>query len=143
MTQVDFYLLKGQSANARELFTCKLADKAYRLKHNVYIHTQSQQQATQLDNLLWTYNPGSFLPHGLNGNADPAFTPVVIGFDDQPREQTEVMINLSDTIPAFFSQFDRVAEIVSGDEAGRAQARQRYKFYRDRGYELKTHEINP
>jgi DNA polymerase IIIc chi subunit len=53
----------------------------------------------------------------------------------------DVMINLDQTVPAFFGQFERVAEIVSGDDTARDQARQRYKYYRDRGYTINTHNI--
>ena len=55
MTQVDFYVLKDDSALNRVQFACRLADKAYRLGHRVYIHTESAQQTRQLDDLLWTF----------------------------------------------------------------------------------------
>lgn len=142
MTQVDFYILQDHSENAKNLFACKLADKVFRLKHKVYINADTAQQASQLDNLLWTYNPGSFIPHGLCEESDPEFTPILIGVGDQSKGQHEVMINIGNEIPLSFSQFDRVAEIVIGNDDQRQQARQRFKFYRDRGYSLNTHEIS-
>ena len=33
-------------------------------------------------------------------------------------------------------------EIVSLDEEDRAQARDRFRFYRDRGYEIRTHDLS-
>jgi DNA polymerase-3 subunit chi len=142
MTQVDFYILKQTGEWVRERFACKLTDKAYRLKHNVYIYAESRQQAAQMDDLLWTFKAGSFVPHGLSDQVDHQLTPVILGYGGQTAEQDDVMINLSDNIPEFFSQFNRVAEVVSGDEDSRANARERYKFYRERGYELTTHEID-
>jgi DNA polymerase-3 subunit chi len=53
----------------------------------------------------------------------------------------DVLVNLDQTVPAFFGQFERVAEIVSGDDNVRNQARERYKYYRDRGYSLNSHNI--
>lgn len=126
---------------AGPLFACKLAEKAYQLKHTIYINTTDQPQAQQIDELLWTFNQGSFLPHELNA-ADKDFEePILIGRPEQATHFHDVLINLDKSVPAFFSQFERVAEIVCGDETMRDQARQRFKYYRDRGYSLNTHNI--
>ena len=141
MTQIDFYILADNSSMAGPLFACKLADKAYHLKHTIYIHTANQPQAKQIDELLWTFNPGSFLPHELNVPDKDFEEPILIGHSEQATRFHDVLINLDDSVPSFFGQFERVAEIVYGDDALRNQARQRYKFYRDRGYSLNTHNI--
>ncbi|MCG6969019.1 MAG: DNA polymerase III subunit chi [Gammaproteobacteria bacterium] len=141
MTQIDFYILSDTSPNAGALFACKLVEKAYHLKHTIYVNTHNQPQAEHLDELLWTFNQGSFLPHTLNVQQESCAEPIVIGNTDQSTTFHDVLINLDQQVPAFFSQFERVAEIVSGDDAARNQGRQRYKFYRDRGYALNTHNI--
>lgn len=142
MTQIDFYILTDNAANAGDRFTCKLVDKVYHLNHTVYIQTQTELQAKQLDDLLWTFIPGSFLPHELNAQHEVTQVPILIGYSEQSTTFHEVLINLNQEVPVFFSQFDRVAEIVYGDENMRNQARKRYKFYRDRGYSLNTYDIN-
>jgi DNA polymerase-3 subunit chi len=142
MTQIDFYILANNSPTARELFACKLADKAYQLRHHIYIQTANQQQAENLDNLLWTFHQGSFLPHELNTGDKDNTAPIVIGHPQQSTSFHDVLITLDEDVPALFSQFERVAEIVGGDETMRHQARTRYKFYRDRGYALNTHNIS-
>lgn len=141
MTQIDFYILADNSLKAGELFACKLVDKAYHLKHTIYLNASNQPQAEQLDELLWTFNQGSFLPHSLNTQQESIAEPILIGYPEQNTHFHDVLINLDQEVPAFFSQFERVAEIVSGDDTMRNQARQRYKFYRDRGYALNTHNI--
>ena len=141
MTQIDFYILADTSPNASELFACKLVDKAYHLKHTVYVNTSNQPQADRLDELLWTFNQGSFLPHAVNSQEFAGEEPIVIGYPNQNTGFHDVLINLDQAVPAYFGQFERVAEIVSGDESMRNQARERYKFYRDRGYTLNTHNI--
>lgn len=142
MTQIDFYILADTSPTAGELFACKLVEKAYHLKHAVYIYASTQPQAQHLDELLWTFNQGSFLPHTINSREHSTGEPIVIGYTEQTTAFQDVLINLGEEVPAFFSQFERVAEIVSGDENSRTRARQRYKFYRDRGYALNTHNIS-
>jgi len=67
---------------------------------------------------------------------------VIIGQGEEPDpEHRDLLINLSDQVPLFFSRFERVAEIVGGNEAARKQARERFRFYRDRGYPLNSHEL--
>jgi DNA polymerase-3 subunit chi len=141
MTSVDFYILSEQYPNTKEEFACRVADKAYRLGHNIYIHTESRDQATTLDDLLWTYKPGSFLPHELYTKNLPIDAPILVGFEDNPEVNFDVLVTLAESIPLFFSRFMRVAEIVSSNDPNRVQARERYRFYRDRGYPLNSHDI--
>lgn len=144
MTRVDFYVLEDSADTARARFACRLAEKAWRLKHTVHLHVGSDGEARQLDSLLWTFDDGSFLPHVLDTpGLEPglaAATPVRIGCG-APSREAEILVNLDDTVPLFFSNFDRVAEIVGGDATRRAAARERFRFYRDRGYAMKTHQI--
>lgn len=143
MTRVDFYVLKSGTEQQRAVFACRLAEKAWRLGHRSYLHTPSAGDARRLDELLWTYRDGSFLPHLTLDDlpdADPeGTTPVLVGHGEEPGPDHELLINLSPDVPMFFSRFDRVAEIV--DAQGTDQARARFRFYRDRGYELNTHKL--
>ena len=141
MTLVDFYILPEQYSNSKEEFACRIADKAYRLGHSTYIHAESREQATTLDDLLWTYNAGSFLPHELYSKSNPVDAPILVGFEDNPDVNFDVLVTLTTSVPLFFSRFMRVAEIVATDDSNRTHARERFRFYRDRGYPLNSHDI--
>lgn len=141
MTKIDFYLLSGQENNAQEQFVCRLVEKAYKLGHRLYIHTASEAQSQQLDELLWSFRDGSFIPHE---HYDPAATdraPVLLGYDQEPENDIDVLVNMTPEVPVFFSRFERVAEIVAAQEEAKQSGRERYRFYRDRGYALDTHTI--
>lgn len=128
---------------ARDLFVCRLVEKAFALRNDVYIHTASQQAAHAFDDLLWTFKPGSFIPHEVVTEAQArAACPVCLGFDLEPQGDCSVLVNLDDEVPVFFSRFERVLEVVSNDEHDRARGRAHYAFYRDRGYALAYHEID-
>lgn len=146
MTRIDFYILNDSLDNADAIMACRLAEKAYSLKHHVYIHTRSPEETEKMDNLLWTFKEGSFLPHQQYTSANISSSPVLICHDlelDTAMEtQHQVLINLTEQIPMFFSRFERVTEIVPANEQGRNQARERYKFYQERGYEIKTHNLS-
>jgi DNA polymerase-3 subunit chi len=141
MTRVDFYVLKKHAAGGKHRLACRLADKAFRLGHRIYIQASGPEEAARLDELLWTFGPGSFVPHGLNtpqlGDPDP----VLIGDGEPPPGFGEVLICLASEVPAFFSRFERMVELVDDTEADKQLARERFRFYRDRGYPLETHEV--
>ena len=141
MTRVDFYLLHDNAETGRNLAVCKLAHKAFSLGHRIYIYAPDSRQAQHLDQLLWTFNQGSFIPHGLNADSPEADIPVLIGHEEPPAAHEDVLVQLTPQIPEFFSRFERVAEVVNGSEEEKAQARERFRFYRDRGYALQTHKI--
>jgi len=140
MTQVDFYLLNDSTQRSRLQFACRLTDKAYRLGHRVYIHTESPEQTRELDTLLWTFQINSFVPHSTVQDAGDPSPSVLLSHDAEP-DASQVMINLAADVPLFFSRFERVAELVSSDKTVRQQGRNRYSFYKERGYPLRTHEI--
>ena len=93
---------------------------------------------------MWTFSDRSFLPHVLDApELDEALataTPVRVGAGE-PGFEAELLVNLDGAVPLFFSRFERVAEIVGGDDQQRALGRDRFRFYRDRGYALETHRI--
>lgn len=142
MTRVDFYILQDQARDDRFGLACRLAEKAWRQGHRVLLVTADADEARHLDRLLWTYRDGSFVPHGQLGTAPADMNPILVGHLGQdPGEEHDVMVNLATQVPTFFSRFDRVAECVDHDEDARKACRERYKYYKEHGYPLQTHDI--
>lgn len=141
MTRVDFYVLPDADPVQRPLLACKLAEKAYGQGLKVYIHTATEGEALYLDELLWTFRAGSFLPHAIHGAAAGEAPPILLGHDHEPAGHTDVLINLGAEVPQFFGRFERVAELVDQRPELLAQSRERFRFYRERGYELNTHQL--
>ncbi|UCC55909.1 MAG: DNA polymerase III subunit chi [Gammaproteobacteria bacterium] len=141
MTRIDFYIMDAPQGNRQPLLACKLAEKAYRQGHEVFINTASDTQLQQLDDMLWTFRAGSFVPHDIYRKDMAGTSPVMLGHTTEPADCHDVLVNLANDVPPWFGQFDRVAELVGGDDSQRAAARRRYRFYQDRGYTLKSHHI--
>ena len=109
---------------------------------NVYAHTSSPGQADQLDQLLWTFRDGSFVPHErLVPDRKQARAPIRIGTPEVYSAEGEFLINLCDVVPTFFAGYSRIAEIVAADEASRKAGRERFRQYRELGVEPTTHKI--
>lgn len=142
MTRVDFYVQPeaGGPGDSAVLTACKLAEKAAAQGLKVYVNAPDPALAEDFDGALWSFRQGGFIAHErYTGQAlDEPLPPVLVGAGEPPESHHGVMLNLGSEVPPFFSRFERVVEIVAGDGAQRAQSRERFKFYRDRGYELKT-----
>ena len=142
MSKVDFYVIGGSGEQTRQRFACRLAEKAYRLDNTVHTHAADRQSVQQIDDLLWTFRDGSFVPHEVLGAAaaePPA--PITIGCESAPSRDCDLLINLSEEIPATAESFPRVAEIVTSDEDARNRSRKRFVDYRERGHTLDTHKL--
>ncbi len=102
--RVDFYLLPGTNIQNIQQFCCRLAEKAWKLGNTVFIRTENEQQAQQLDNLMWTYSDGSFLPHTMENNTQKSEAPIIIGSKTEPASTVDLMINLANHIHEHYSQ---------------------------------------
>ena len=138
MTRVDFY---SNAPDKLELAR-SLVNKAYRQGLSIMVHSTDAQVLTDLDQRLWAAPGSGFLPHCSTDAAHAAQTPVVLGTDIGNLSHTDVLINLNDTTPSFFSRFERLIEIVSLDEVDRIAARQRWAFYKQRGYAMNNHDMS-
>ena len=144
MTRINFYIIESGTDEAIQSFICRLTEKAYSQTNTVYIQALDQQHALNLDELLWSFNDKSFIPHQL-ADEQKDHSKVLIGYQAEsevPADHHDVLINFNHATPTFFSQFERVAEIVASDEVSREKGRERYRFYKDRGYALETHKMS-
>jgi len=139
MTRVDFYVVADGAPDAGLSVAVRLAQKAFAAGHRLFIHTGSQQEASALNELLWRHTPASFLPHALADEDDQEA--IVVGWQQEPANASDVLINTATDIPPFFSRFERVAEVVTQDPQRLEAMRAAWRFYRDRGYPLQKHDL--
>jgi DNA polymerase-3 subunit chi len=143
MTRVGFYVVQSAAAGERLNVAARLVDKAFQRGHRILINTCSEQQAAELDELLWSFRPASFLPHGLLGQ--PNSETIAIGWGQDPaiydHMHDDLLINLQLEIPPFFSRFQRVAEVVTQEPQSLAALRRSWTFYKGRGYQLEKHDL--
>ncbi|MGC2166731.1 MAG: DNA polymerase III subunit chi [Gallionella sp.] len=136
MTKIDFYT--GSDDKLRT--ACQLSHKAMQNSLRVLLHVADESTADKLDKLLWHFPPTSFLPHCRSGDADATNFPVVIGHEES-FPHFELLISLHSDCVNFFSRFERVIEIVTTDPEDAKLGRERFSFYRDRGYEMRHFDL--
>jgi len=135
VTSIDFYF----NASDRLEVACRLAGKAAARNTRMLIYAPDLAQ--RLDQMLWTWQAVSFVPHCFARDALAAETPVVIAADAASTPDCEVLLNLSPQCPDFFARYPRLLEIVSRDEEERKAGRTRYAWYRERGYAIRNHDL--
>ena len=142
--RVDFYVLKSAAAKQRWAFACRLTEKAYLKDLKIVIVNDTLAEAQALDELLWTFNDRSFIPHKVCVDAesmDPA-TPVHLTVDSSALPAADLLVNLAQQLPPQLERYARIAEIIDADEERRRTGRERFKAYRDRKLAMETHQID-
>ncbi|GAA5163308.1 DNA polymerase III subunit chi [Viridibacterium curvum] len=137
MAEVKFYF----NAPDRITTACSIAGKAVRQGHRVLVYAPDGETARRFDQLLWSVQPLSFVPHVAASSPLADRTPVVIATSlDKPAHQ-DVLLNLDDAPPTDFSAFNMLVEIVSTQEEDRQQARQRWQTFKQQGHTITAHDL--
>jgi len=140
-TKIDFYILSDTSKQAPNLFACKLIEKAYHLGHQIFVYCQSEDDAFEIDELLWSFESSSFIPHNLQGEGPRQKPAIQIGYGQDAPGYQDILINLSHHVPSFYGQFKRVCEIIPNQEEIKQFKRQCFRYYKEQKNAIKTHEI--
>lgn len=135
MTRVEFFF----NVEDKLQKLAELSEKAVAKNVRIMVLAADPEASQKLSQFLWQ-QPLQFLP---NHQADDYFaehSPIVVDWRSDALVHDEVLINMQSIQTTIFSRFRRLIEIVGTDEADKVLARARYKFYRDRGYEIKSYD---
>lgn len=134
MTRVEFYF------NVADKFvkTAELCEKALVKGRQLTVYTQNEAMSEDVQKSLWHHSPSSFLANSKVDEVNSQFSPIIIDSQGENLLQDDVLINLQTVQPLFFSRFRYLVELVGNEEADKALARARFRFYKDRGYDIKS-----
>lgn len=162
MTKVNFYQVKGDTQAVMSL-GCQLVEKAWQMNNDIFIYAPDESTAAAMSEKLWHWSAASFLPHrnlsqpidqnspesiriysatnSSNDGDQSSNTSKDNNIEELIAGQHGLLINLAADTPDWFSRFEMLCEFVHGDENAIAHKRNRYKFYKDRGYPLNYHDM--
>ncbi len=134
MTRVDFYF------NVLDKFqkVAELSEKALAKGRKMTIFTQNNAMSHEVQQRLWHYSPTSFLANTQVNEVDALYSPIVVDAFGDNLLQDDILLNLQPIQPLFFGRFRRLIELVGHEEADKAAARVRFRFYKDRGYNVSS-----
>ncbi|RQS76248.1 DNA polymerase III subunit chi [Burkholderia sp. Bp8963] len=135
MTRIDFHTNVGDSL----AYACRLLRKAYQAGQPVVVLAEPARLRA-LDERLWTFSPLDFIPHCGVDSAHAADTPILLAADLDKTPHHQILLNLGAAVPAQFARFERLLEVVGNEPAELSAGRERYRFYRDRGYALNNYK---
>jgi DNA polymerase-3 subunit chi len=134
MTKVEFFFnVPDKLAKVTDL-----CSRAVVKGRKLTIFTRDDEMSDRVQDLLWQHSATSFLPSARPKSPEQYDAPIVLDKDGEQLLQDDILINLKVVHPPFFSRFKYLVELVGVDDEDKAFARERYKFYRDRGYQIKT-----
>ena len=137
MTEVLFYTNSDNKLQT----ACTLTVKALARGMRVMLLTPDAAATEHLSKLIWSVPATGFVPHCRSGDRLAPVTPVIVDHVAEPLIHDQVLVNLCALTPPFFSRFQRLVEIVGSEASDREAGRARYRFYRDRGYDIRTHQL--
>jgi DNA polymerase-3 subunit chi len=138
MTRVEFYFnVPDKLAKVTEL-----CDKAVAKGRQLTVFTQDDGMSKILQQRLWLHSAISFLPSALPGHDTSQDVSIILDAEGSNLVHDDILINLKIEHPPFFSRFRHLVELVGLDEDDKVAARSRYKFYRDRGYQVKSTDVS-
>lgn len=138
MTKIDFHILPTEQSNERFHYAARLVMKAQTHGHRVLIALNSEEELNAMSTQLWAVTPDSFLAHNVITEVDCT---IALTFNDECGEHFDILVNLSDAIPPYFTRFNRVFEVVSQSSHVLTSSRERYRYYQDRGYDMTRHDL--
>lgn len=141
MTRVDFY----HDAPDRLAIAAGIVRKAYAQHTPLLVFIPAPPLAARFDHLLWEQPSTGFVPHCAIDSPLADQTPILIASQldpNAPLPHDQLLINLGQDVPPGFARFQRLIEIVGRSEEDKAPARERFKFYRERGYDIHRHDLS-
>jgi DNA polymerase-3 subunit chi len=143
MTSIDFHF---NTPNRLE-YACRLTRKilnAGQLKPEspLLVYCSDRPRLDEFDDLLWSLWPEDFIPHAHIELPEASESPIILTHDDIRLDSHHFLLNLDNATPPFFARFTRLFEVVSQDDSDKALARERFMFYRDRGYTINNFDLS-
>lgn len=138
MTQIDFF----SNAPNRLDYVIRLLKKIQTAQQNAVVYGETLT-INALSDALWQQN--GFWAHDVHHSdtAEVLCAPIIL-LSQMPQAllpHHDIIVNLSDVVPDAFATFKRLIEVVPNEEIPRQAARERWVFYKERGYVMKHHDI--
>ncbi len=134
MTDIGFYHL---TRSPLERALPRLLEKVRASGARAVVMAGSDERVEALDAALWTYDPGSFLPHGTAKDGAPEEQPIWLTIEDANPNGATVLVLTDGAASANIGAFARCLDMFDGrDAAAVGGARDRWRACREAGHRL-------
>jgi DNA polymerase-3 subunit chi len=137
MTEIIFYT----GIDEELTFLVKLSEKTLKMRRKACIATRDAVHSKAVSEYLWTHNSTKFIPHSVDPEELNNEHTALELRHNETSSHLDILINLTQKTPSQFSSFQRLVEIITKRKDSIEVGRQRFKWYRDRGYDIKVHKM--
>ena len=145
MTRVDFYYnVSDQLIFAYRIVRKVFYDSKVKVDMPLIVKCCNEYQLNTFDDLLYSFSHNDFIPHVKDLDKLQSKTPIILVKEPwclSKKIYPSIFLNLGLNIDNYFSAFDRVIEIISNNEKDKKIGREKYSFYKTRGYKIFNHDI--
>jgi DNA polymerase-3 subunit chi len=139
--RIDFHF----NVEHRLQYACRVVRRARAADCLVLLFSRDADRLARLDTALWTFSALDFVPHVAADSPLAGRTPVLLASSlGGAAPPCPVLVNLDDEVPpelpSLQGRFERLIEIVSRDDDDRRAARERFRLYREAGFEPQAHD---
>ena len=135
MAKISFYLFE-KSPERQVESACRLCRKILRNAAKVWLHCPDTVTQQQLDERLWSFDPSSFLAHGI----DQTDAPICIS-SKLPESSEWIVFNFNNQALEQIDKFSHIIEIIENNESAKQLGREKFKQYRRLGIEPRTFKL--
>ena len=91
MTEIFFYKLKNLSV---ELFLISLIEKSISVNWNSVVLLDNVERMEEINDLLWTFNDVSFIPHGSQSDLSPERNKVYLTCNEENPNKANAIFSI-------------------------------------------------
>ena len=135
MAKVSFYLFE-KSPERQVESACRLCRKILRKSAKIWLYSPDLEMQQQLDERLWSFDPSSFLAHGIDQTHAPICISAVL-----PESSDWIVFNFNNQAIEQVTQFSHIIEIIENDEHAKHIGREKFKTYRKLGIVPQTFKL--
>lgn len=134
MTDIRFYHLQSTPL---ERALPKLVEKVLASGARALVLLGSEERVAQIDSVLWTFDPNSFVPHGTTRDGRPEDQPAWLTAQDENPNGASVLIMADGAVSSRIGEFEKCLDVFDGNDPNAvASARERW-----RGYKQAAHNV--
>jgi DNA polymerase III subunit chi len=134
MAEIGFYHLRSMPL---ERALPSILERGVAAGHRIVVIAGSSERVEHLNDLLWTYNDASFLPHGSARDGNAERQPIWLTANDENPNAATMLVLVDGASSSHLGSYARCCDIFDGnDEAAVAAARRRWQEAKAGGHQL-------
>ncbi len=134
MTDISYYHIQKQAV---EVALAQLMERVIASGKRAVIRAPGEAMVSQIDDVLWSYDPDSFLPHGTAKTGFAEDQPIYITDGDDNPNRAEILVLVNEVSDDGLQDYERCLYLFDGrSEMITSLARKRWTSHKEAGHAM-------